>query len=118
VVKKEFYNYQYCRTRKAKPINQQMGNFPQIRLTPKTPLFTYTGVDYFGLTEVTIGKRHEKRWMVLFTCITIRAVHIEIAASLTTDTDIMATDNGTKFQGADNELKNSIEDLNQKKLQE
>jgi hypothetical protein len=56
--------------------------------------------------------------MVLFTYITIRAVHIEIAASLTTDSDIMATDNGTNFQGADNELKKSIQDLNQKKLQE
>jgi hypothetical protein len=131
VVKREFYNCQFCRIRKAKPINQQMGNLPQIRLTPNIPPFTYTGIDYFGPLEVTIGRRHEKRWIVLFTCMTIRAIHIEIAATLTTDSAIMAirrfiarrgcikniySDNGTNFRGADTELKRSIKELNQERM--
>ncbi|KAL7726355.1 hypothetical protein ACLKA6_001572 [Drosophila palustris] len=74
-----------CKIRRARPEPPEMGNLPQERLSPHTPPFTYTGVDYFGPIDIIVGRRHEKRWGVLFTCLTMRAVHLEIATSLSTD---------------------------------
>ncbi|KAH8335007.1 hypothetical protein KR067_003610, partial [Drosophila pandora] len=33
--------------------------------------FTYTGVDYFGLLLVNVGRRKETRWEALCTCLTL-----------------------------------------------
>lgn len=70
-----------------------------------------------------------KRYGVLFTCLAIRAVHIEVASSLHTDSFINAlrrfiarrdvevrelrSDNGTNFEGAERELKRALEEWNQ-----
>ena len=101
-----------------------MAALPRCRLTLYVRPFTFTGMDYFGLMTVTVGRRHEKRYGVLFTCMTTRAVHIEIAASLTTDSAISAvrrlisrrgklkeifSDNGTNFRGADAELRRALQ---------
>jgi hypothetical protein len=74
--------------------------------------------------EVSIGRRREKRWGVIFTCFGTRAVHIELAASLSTDSTILAirrmaarrglpcqihTDNGTNFRGADKSIRRSLQ---------
>lgn len=81
---------------------------------------------------VTVGRRQEKIRGVLFTCLTSRAVHIELASSLSTDSTIMAlnrmaarrgqpsnmySDNGTNLRGASAELKNVIENLDYAKLE-
>ena len=65
------------------------------------------------------GKRHKKRYSCLFTCLATRAVHLEIAFGLITDSFLNAiyrvasrrglpyevySDNGTNFMGADREL--------------
>ncbi|GBP97472.1 hypothetical protein EVAR_46145_1 [Eumeta japonica] len=67
-----------------------------------------------GPLEVTVGRRREKR-AALFTCLTTRAVHMEVASSLSADSMIMAlrrfmarrgqpdtlySDHGTNFVGA------------------
>lgn len=111
---------QLCRFRSATPIIQIQGQLPQDRMDAYTRPFTNTGLDYFGPLSVTIGRRQEKRWVALFTCLTVRAVHLEIATSLSTDSclvcirnfcslrgvpKIIRCDNGTNFVGARNELK-------------
>lgn len=67
-----------------------MGNIPEQRVAVNQRPFTYCGVDYFGPITVAVGRRREKRWGVLFTCMTVRAVHIELAHSLSTESCLMA----------------------------
>lgn len=112
-------NCQACKIRTATPSLQSLGQLPADRLTPYVRPFTNTGLDYFGPVEVTIGRRREKRWVALFTCLAIRAVHLEIASDLSTDSCLVCIrnlcnlrgvparircDNGTNFVGARNEL--------------
>ncbi|CAB4028223.1 Hypothetical predicted protein, partial [Paramuricea clavata] len=79
-----------CQRRKARLGEQFMANLPKIRLTPHQPPFTRVGVDYFGPLQVKQGRSVVKRYGCLFTCMTTRAVHIEIAHSLDTDSMINA----------------------------
>ncbi|XP_063727510.1 uncharacterized protein LOC134855061 [Symsagittifera roscoffensis] len=67
-----------CRKRKAQTVTHMMADLPIERLGYKQPLFSYTGVDYFGPFLVPIRRSTEKRWGFLFTCLTTRAVHIEV----------------------------------------
>ncbi|XP_063838164.1 uncharacterized protein LOC135087291 [Ostrinia nubilalis] len=110
---------QWCRVHKGEPQIPPTGDFPAERLQHHQPPFTCTAVDYFGPMQVTIGRRTEKRWGALFTCLTTRAIHLELANSLSTSSMIMAlrrmaarrgtpkiifSDNGTNFVGANREL--------------
>ncbi|XP_073843555.1 uncharacterized protein [Musca autumnalis] len=109
-----------CKLRRVSPMPPFMGSLPSDRLTPNVRPFAYTGLDYFGPITITIGRRHEKRWVALFTCLTIRAIHLEISFDLSTDACILAirnfinrrgtpirirSDNGKNFVGADQEAK-------------
>ena len=108
-----------------------MGQLPYARVTTPDRPFSYCGIDYFGPVEVTIGRRHEKRYGVLFTCLTTRAIHLEVAPSLTTDAAInairrmvnrrgvpqqMYSDNGTNLRGADTELKKALAEFDQVRI--
>lgn len=117
-----------CRRINAPPGQQQMADLPLDRVSPDEPPFTYVGVDYFGPFGVKRGRSVVKRYGVIFTCLAIRAIHIEMASSLDTDSFISAlrrfaarrgqvkelrSDNGTNFVGAQRELKEAIEGWNQ-----
>ena len=119
------------RQRKACSGKQFMAALPEERLVPEKPPFTFVGVDYFGPLEVKQGRSRVKRYGCLFTCLTTRAVHIEIAHSLDTDSMINAlrrfisvrgypeqirSDQGSNFTRADKELKEAIEEWNQHKI--
>ena len=117
-----------CRRLNALPVYQQMADLPHERIVPDEPPFTRVGVDCFGPFEVKSRRSMVKRYGVLFTCLAIRAVHIEVASSLDTDSFINAlrrftarrgqvrelrSDNGTNFVGGERELKKAIEQWNQ-----
>ena len=89
-VRRSWSTCQYCCNRRSQPQVPPMGNLPASRLTPNVRPFSITGVDYFGPMDVRVGRRTEKRYGVLFTCMVTRAIHIELANSLTTDSCIMA----------------------------
>jgi hypothetical protein len=64
-----------------------MASLPKDRLTVAPP-FTKVGVDYFGPLTVKHLRKQEKRYGCLFTCLVTRAVHLEVATSLETDSFI------------------------------
>lgn len=80
----------WCKVQKCRPKNPRMAPLPESRVTPNLPPFTHTGVDYCGPVTVTVGRRSEKRYICLFKCMTTRAVHFEVAHSLTTQACLMA----------------------------
>jgi len=121
-----------CKINNARPNPPQMAPLPLSRVVKAQHPFFYTGVDYFGPIEVTVGRRHEKHYGVLFTCLSTRAVHLEVAHSLSTESCVMAiqrfisrrpcpsemfSDNGTNFVGTDKELRNAIKSLNNVQIQ-
>ena len=123
-----------CRKRKAKSAKQIMAPLPKIRLKLPLRAFARTAVDFAG-PFVTIqgrGKKRAKRYLCLFTCLTSRAIHLEMAYGLDTDSFLnafyrmanrrglpeeMISDNGTNFVGAERELKELVEQLDQDKIE-
>lgn len=115
----------------AKP--PRMANLPPGRLATYTPPFTYTGVDCLGPINVTVRRRTEKRWVALFTCMTTRAVHLEVLHGMDHDSFILAfrcfvnrrgqpneifSDNGTNFVKAERILREDMKSFNDQKLAE
>ncbi|XP_058816511.1 uncharacterized protein LOC131679785 [Topomyia yanbarensis] len=114
----------WCIVYKAKPVTPRMAPLPTARLSPYTRPFSYVGFDYFGPILVKVGRSIAKRWIALFTCLTIRAVHVEIAHDLSTQSCIncirrfvcrrgqpleIHSDNGCNFKGANNILQKQME---------
>ena len=107
-----------CRRRQSPVGQQKMANLPKDRITPDKPSFTYVGVDFLGLSLVRRGRSEVKGNGVLFTCLTIRAVQIEVAHSLDSfinsmrrfiarrgEPEQMRSDTGGNFVRAERELR-------------
>ena len=107
----------------AAPQPPQMAQLPVARLGAFQCPFTFVGIDIFDPLLVTIGRRKEKRWRVICTCLSIRAIHIEVAHKLDTSSCILCirnfiarrgtpceiyTDNGTNFKAVEITLKEEI----------
>lgn len=62
---------------------------PPERVNYSSP-FTFTGIDLLGPVQVRTGKEISKRWVCLFTCLAVRAVHLEIVQNLTAEEGLLA----------------------------
>ncbi|XP_062714303.1 uncharacterized protein LOC109417163 [Aedes albopictus] len=126
VVRKVAASCVWCKVHRCRPETPRMAALPVQRLTPNLRPFSYVGVDYLGPFDVTIGRRTEKRWIALFTCMVTRAVHLEVAFGLTTQSCLMAihrfigrrgwpveffSDNGTNLRGASKEVVESVQGI-------
>ena len=83
-----------CKKLRGRQQIQKMADLPVERLTPAPP-FSYVGLDVFGPWTVSArrtrgGVANSKRWAVLFTCLTITAIHIELLESMDTSSFINA----------------------------
>ena len=118
-----------CRKRDSNAISPLMADLPKERLGYMQPPFANCGVDYFGPFFVTVRRSTEKRWAFLFTCLTTRAIHLEVVASLDTSScvagierfiarrgtpSIFWSDNGTNFVGAEKELIEAVKAWNER----
>lgn len=77
-----------CKRRQSPVGVQKMADLPVDRVTPEKPHFSFVGVDCFGPFLVKRGRSQVKRYSVLYTCLVTRAVHIEVAYSMDTDSFI------------------------------
>ncbi|XP_067055972.1 uncharacterized protein [Acropora muricata] len=93
-----------CQRRKAPTGEQFMAKLPEDRVTPHEHPFSHVGVDYFGPIEVKQGRSRVKRWGCLFTCLTVRAIHVEVAHSLSTDSMINALRRFINLRGYPREI--------------
>ncbi|KAK3544494.1 hypothetical protein QTP86_013150 [Hemibagrus guttatus] len=109
-----------CQRWRAQPTIPKMADLPSARLRLHKPAFHSCGVDCFGPMLVKIGRQTEKRWGILFKCLTTRAVHLDLLSSMSTDSFLMAlrrfvarrgtpaelwSDQGTNFRGGERELR-------------
>ena len=113
-----------CRKLRGRLECQRMADLPADRLE-QAPPFTYVGVDVFGPWSIVTrrtrgGQANSKRWAVLFTCLCIRAIHIEVIEDMSSSTFINAlrrfvairgkvkqfrSDRGSNFVGATADLR-------------
>ena len=132
-VRKILGNCLLCKKRNAKSMEQIMADLPGERFAVNKPPFYNTGTDYFGPFFVKQGRALVKRYGCIFTCLTTRAVHLEVAHSLTADSFINAfrrficrrtkphtvfSDNGTNLVGAEKELRQALKEFNHKHVEE
>ncbi|XP_032226972.1 uncharacterized protein LOC116610277 [Nematostella vectensis] len=118
-----------CKRWKAKPQDQIMAPLQLARVTPDNPPFTFVGIDYFGPIQVKVKRSYVRRYGCVFSCLTMRAVHIE----LTTDSFLQAfsrfvsrrgpprevfSDNGTNFKGAEEDVREALKTWNQDRIRD
>ena len=119
-----------CRYLRGQLGEQKMADLPQER-TEESPPFTYCGADAFGPFTIKERRSEVKRYVILFTCLSSRAIHLETTVSMETDSFINAlrrfigrrgkvrsvrSDNGGNFVGAENELKKALSELDHEKI--
>ena len=119
-----------CKRRDAKPEDQIMAELPFARLQINEAPFSQTCVDFFGPFMVRQRRSTIKRYGCLFTCRTTRAVHLEVAADLSTSSFIntlriitcrgpikhIFSDNGTNFVGSNKALKPAVKEWNKRQI--
>ena len=116
-----------CQRKFKKPAEQKMAPLPVDRLEEGCP-FEVSGVDCFGpFTVKHRGRSTAKRWVVIFTCLKSRAVHLEMVETMSTPSFVNAltrfdarrpgvrklySDCGSNFRGAEQELKRAVDSWN------
>ena len=98
--------------------DRQLSDLPEDRVTEAAP-FTFSGDDVFGPFTIKDGRKRPKRYGLLFTCCSSRAIHLESIHTMETSSfiqglrrlisrrgnvRILRSDRGTNFVGANNEL--------------
>jgi len=129
IARKVIENCMVCKKARVRRCQQVMGDLPQERTRPASP-FEFTAVDLFGPYQVKddVRKRVKmKVWGVVFCCMVSRAIHTELANSMSTESFLMAyqrftairghpkklwSDPGTNFVGAKPVLKELYQFLN------
>ena len=124
------YHCVVCCKQRGNTQDQKMSDLPYDRVNPAPP-FTYCGVDYFGPFLVKEGRKELKRYGCIFTCFTSRAVHLEVANTLDTDSFINAlrrflslrgpirqlrSDRGTNFLSAERELREALSEFDDEQI--
>ena len=125
-------NCMICRNQKAVPGSQLMAPLSAGRVTPSRGAFEHCGVDYMGPLEIKQGRNRLSRYCCVFTCLASRAVHLEMAYDLSTDSFLMAfrrflsvrgdttrvmySDNGTNFVGANSQLQKGLKRIDQRRI--
>ena len=122
-----------CQRAFKAPMQQQMAPLPIGRLEAGVP-FKHTGVDVCGPFRVKIvGRAFHKVWVVLYTCLAVRAVHLEVLRDMSASSFINSfmrfrarrpgvkyvySDNGSNFSAAEKEIRQEMETWNSSAAEE
>ena len=122
-----------CRKLRKKPLDQLMGQIPSFRVAAGFPPFSNTAIDMFGPVHIKLNRKTQKEaQVVIFVCMTTRAVHLELVNDKTSDAFLMAfrrfaslrdhpsvcwLDCSTNFVGAQAYLKEVMRNWNIPKIQ-
>ena len=124
------YHCVTCRSLRGKLGEQLMSELPSDRFQ-ESPPFTYRGVDLLGPFTIKNYRKELKRYGVMFTCLCSRAIHIEVAQFLETDSFILSLrrflgrrgniclmrfDNGTNFVGALSEFQKAFQEMDDNQI--
>ncbi|XP_026464229.1 uncharacterized protein LOC113366789 [Ctenocephalides felis] len=121
-IKKLIHKCVKCARFKAAAAEQLMGSLPVDRVNVKRP-FLAVGVDYAGPVMLRASRQRKapqiKAYIVLFVCMSTKAVHLDLVTELSTEAfiatlkrfvsrrgkcSIIHSDNGKNFVGANKEL--------------
>lgn len=114
-----------CQKVDSRPLNPPFDQLPKERITAAGP-FETVGIDYAGPFRVRVNSQKvstqaddKKIWICLFTCASVRAVHLEIVENMSTEEFLLAfrrfcakyqtpklviSDNGRSFTRAAKEI--------------
>ncbi|XP_032230569.1 uncharacterized protein LOC116614082 [Nematostella vectensis] len=121
-----------CQRLRGAVQEQKMLDLPEDRVESAPP-FTYCGCDLFDPFTINEKRKTLERYGVIFTCMASRAIHIEVANPLETDSFLnslrrfmsrrgsvrqIRCDQGTNFVGAQNELTRALAEMDHEKIKE
>lgn len=89
-IRKHQHSCRECRKWKSSPEVPKMADLPQARLRLFKPPYWSTGVDCFGPFIIRHGRRTEKRWGMIFKCLTTLCLHLDLLESLDMDAFLLA----------------------------
>ena len=93
-----------CRRHEGGPYKlPSMSPLPGKRIREATP-FSRTGLDYLGPLLIRTNNGTQKVWVCLFTCLVIRAVHLELVLDMTTEEFLLALRRFISQRGAPVEI--------------
>ena len=106
-----------------------MADLPTDRLS-KEPPFTYIGLDMLGPFLIKQHRNEMKRYVIIFTCLSSRAVHLEVVYTMETDSFIQSLrfiarcgniclircDNGTNFTGVQSEVQKAFSEMDDEQI--
>jgi len=124
-----------CRKDRGKVATQLQAALPARRLGEKMRPFTDVGMDFTGHFEVKVGrgKPRKKLYVLVLTCMAVRAVHLEVTGGMDTAhvlnaisrfvdvrgvPETITTDNQTSFQKSDKDLSDWVRAIDFDLLQE
>lgn len=117
-----------CKRLRGGTLTQHMANLPPAR-SDTSPPFTNVGLDVFGPWKIATrrlrgGTANAKRWSLIFTCLSSRAIHLEVLETLEASSFICALrrflaipglvkklrcDQGTNFVGGKSQLDGDLQ---------
>ena len=120
-----------CQKVDKRPVPQKEGELPYHRVNYIKP-FLATGIDVLGPFPVRHGGRGTtKRWVLLSTCMSTRAISLLSLKDMTTPTlinaliklhnqfpgiEVIHSDNGSNFKGASREIKEAVKSWNKEQI--
>ena len=106
-------------------MTQKMADLPANRIQPDDLPFSRTGMDYTGPFDIKQGRVTRKRYGVIFTCMVTRAVHLNrsrhhfvhyaLRRFIASRGQVrkITSSNGTKPVGTNQDIKKSIQQLDE-----